>query len=68
MLVLSRKEQESIRIGEGITVVVGRISGGKVSLMIDAPASVPVHREEIWQRVQQEGFAFSATPNEAVLS
>ncbi len=68
MLVLSRREQESIRIGEGITVVVGRISGGKVSLMIDAPASVPVHREEIWQRVRQEGFAFTATPKEVALN
>ena len=47
MLVVSRKEHESIVINGNITVVVLGICGGKVRLGIEAPNEVPVHREEV---------------------
>ena len=47
MLVLSRKEGESIIINENITIVVTRIQGGKVRIGIEAPKDVPVRRQEL---------------------
>ena len=47
MLVLSRKEGESIIINENITIVVARIQGGKVRIGIEAPKDVPVRRQEL---------------------
>ena len=47
MLVLSRKEQEHIRIGEDVRISVISIRGGKVRLGIDAPDDVVILREEV---------------------
>lgn len=47
MLVLTRKFQESIKIGDEITVTVVSIRGDKVKLGIDAPRNIPVHRQEV---------------------
>jgi len=47
MLVLSRKENESIVIDENIVVTVVEIRGDKVRLGIEAPRDVPVHRKEV---------------------
>ncbi|WP_146397558.1 carbon storage regulator [Planctomycetes bacterium CA13] len=47
MLVLSRKENDSIVINGNITIVVARIQGGKVRLGIEAPQDVPIHRQEV---------------------
>ena len=54
MLVLSRKEGERIQIGDTVSVTVLDVRGGKVRLGIDGPASVPIHREEVYQRIRQE--------------
>ena len=54
MLVLSRKVGERIRIGEGITVTVVRVTGGGVRLGIEAPAELPVVREELYQQMLAE--------------
>ena len=51
MLVMSRKCNESIVINDNIKVTVGEIRGDKVQLGIEAPKSVPVHREEIYNRI-----------------
>ena len=51
MLVLSRKHGEAIVIGNGITVTVLAVDGDRVKLGIVAPAEVPVHREEVYQRI-----------------
>ena len=51
MLVLSRKCQDSILIGEEILVTVLAIQGNKVSLGIDAPREISVHRREVAQRI-----------------
>lgn len=48
MLVLGRKENESIRIGDRIKITVREVVGNRVKLAIDAPEWVKVDREEIW--------------------
>lgn len=54
MLVLTRRAGETIRIGDQIVVRVIEIQRGQVRVAIDAPREIPVHREEIYQLVQQE--------------
>ncbi len=53
MLVLTRKQAESIRIADDIEVVVLAIRGGKVRLGINCPRDVPVHRSEIQERIDR---------------
>ncbi len=55
MLVLNRKKNESIVIANSILVTVIEIRGDKVRLGINAPAEIPVHREEVNQAIQREG-------------
>lgn len=55
MLVLSRKKYESIVINNDITVVIVEIRGDKVRLGIEAPATTPVHRKEVYDAIQREG-------------
>lgn len=54
MLVLSRKKDEKIIIGDQITLMVIEIRGDKVRLGIDAPKDVSVHREEVYQAIRAE--------------
>ena len=54
MLVLSRKKDEKIIIGENITLMVIEIRGDKVRLGIDAPKEVSVHREEVYNAIKRE--------------
>ena len=51
MLVLSRRRGEVITIGNGITVTVLAVQGARVKIGIAAPADVPVHREELCERI-----------------
>ncbi len=51
MLVLSRKFGEVLVIGNSITVTVVAVDGDRVRLGIVAPAEVPIHREEIYQKI-----------------
>lgn len=53
MLVLSRHRDERILIGDNIIVTVIDIRGDKVRLGIEAPESVPVHREEVYQAIRK---------------
>ncbi len=63
MLQLTRKPGESIVIGDNVRVQVIQIAGGAVRLGIDAPRSVPVYREELWEAVRDETAA-AATAGE----
>ena len=54
MLVLSRRIDEKITIGDDISLTVLSIAGNQVRLGIDAPKEVPVHREEIYFKIQDE--------------
>ena len=61
MLVLTRKAKESVVVGTAdgpwllLTITVLGITRGQVRLGFDADASVPVHRLEVWQRIQTGG-------------
>jgi carbon storage regulator len=57
MLVLTRKRGEAIVIGDGITVTVLETQGNRVRLGFDAPVDVPIHRQEIHQRVAESAAA-----------
>ena len=52
MLILSRRSGESFMIGDNVRVTVLNARGNQVRLGIDAPKETPVHREEIYQRMQ----------------
>ena len=54
MLVLSRKVGERIWIGEDISITVVRITGGGVRLGIEAPSEMPVVREELKLKLEQD--------------
>ena len=54
MLVLTRKSNQSIMIGDEIEVSVLAIMGEKVRIGIEAPRSVPVFRKEVYVEIQQE--------------
>ena len=54
MLILTRRVNESIVIGDDVNVVVLGVQGNQVRLGIAAPANVAVHREEIYERIQRE--------------
>lgn len=51
MLVLSRKKNETIKIGDDIEIVIVEIRGDKVRLGIQAPKEVPVHRSEVYAAI-----------------
>ncbi len=53
MLVLSRKKDESIIIGDDVKITIVDIRGDKVKLGISAPKIISVHREEIYEAIQQ---------------
>lgn len=61
MLVLTRKSGESIRIGDDIKITVVELEGRFVRLGIEAPKSVIVHREEVYERIQAENKAAAQT-------
>jgi carbon storage regulator len=54
MLILTRRQGETITIGTDITVTVLGVKGHQVRLGVKAPASTPVHREEIAERIAAE--------------
>jgi carbon storage regulator len=66
MLILTRRIGESLRIGEDVSVTVLGINGIQVRLGVAAPKSISVHREEIFQRIVEEGSPAVAAPPEAV--
>jgi carbon storage regulator len=61
MLVLSRKLGEQFRIGDDITVTIVYIRGDKVRVGVEAPTTVPVHRQEVYAAIKRDEAA-RATP------
>ena len=54
MLVLSRHRDECIMIGDDVMITVVDIRGDKVRLGIDAPKTIPVHRQEVYDAIKRE--------------
>ena len=54
MLVLTRQTEESIIVGDDVEIVVVAVSGNRVRLGINAPRSIPVHRREVYDAIQEK--------------
>lgn len=54
MLVLARRIGEKLKIGDDVTITILQIRGNQVSIGIQADKSIPVHREEVFQRIKEE--------------
>lgn len=61
MLVLSRKTNESIMIGNDVEVKIVEVKGEYVKLGISAPKSIPVHRKEVYEAIQRENIKATET-------
>ena len=59
MLILTRKLGEKINIGDDITVTLLEIKGAQVKLGIDAPKSIVIHRNEIYEKIREENLRSS---------
>lgn len=57
MLIITRRPGEKIVLGDDISIQVMEIVGNQVRIGIQAPKSVPVYREEIWEAVKAENQA-----------
>ena len=66
MLVLTRKSNQSIMIGDDIEVSVLSIMGEKVRIGIQAPRDIPVYRKEVYLEIQQDEAARGASPRDEV--
>ena len=54
MLILTRRSGETLMIGDDVKITILGIRGGQVRIGIDAPRELPVHREEIYNRIKSE--------------
>ena len=57
MLVLTRKVGQNIIVGQGIRISVIDVRGRQVRLGVEAPTEMPIHREEVFLRIQEENLA-----------
>ncbi len=53
MLILTRKQGESVIIGDNIKVTILQVQGSNIRVGIEAPQEISVHREEIFERIQE---------------
>lgn len=61
MLILSRKINEKIKIGNEITISIIEIRGDQVKIGVEAPKDVKVFRQEVYNAIQKENMAAAAT-------
>jgi carbon storage regulator len=54
MLILARKKNQKILIGDNIVITIVDFRNGGVAIGIDAPADIAVHRQEVWDAIKKE--------------
>jgi carbon storage regulator len=54
MLILTRRPQESLKIGDDVTITILALKGNQVRVGIQAPKSIAVHRNEVYERIRNE--------------
>lgn len=54
MLILTRKPGQAIIVGDDVTITVLGVKGNQVRIGVNAPKQVPVHREEVYERIKKE--------------
>jgi carbon storage regulator len=57
MLVLTRKENESIMVGDQIEIIITKIDADRVKVGIKAPSHIAVHRKEVYEDIRKENVA-----------
>jgi len=66
MLILTRRIGESVMIGDEVTITVLGVQGNQIRIGVNAPKSIPVHREEIYDRIHGYGSANAAKATTSV--
>lgn len=64
MLVLTRKQNEAIKIGDDIEIKILSIDGDQIKLGIDAPKSVEIHRKEVYLDIQNQNSEAASIPSD----
>jgi carbon storage regulator len=54
MLILTRRVGETVIVGNDVTVTIVGVKGNQIRIGISAPKNVPIHREEIYERIRRE--------------
>ncbi len=68
MLILTRRVGETVMIGDDVTLTVLGVKGNQVRVGVNAPKEVPVHREEIYERIRHESESRSTAAERALPS
>ena len=63
MLILSRKTEKKIKIGEDITLTIIEIRGDQVKIGVEAPKNVKVFRQEVFNAIKNENKSAAEIPN-----
>lgn len=66
MLILRRKVNESIQIGDDIEITILAIEGEQIKIGIDAPKTVDIHRKEVYMAIKQENSEAANIPADLV--
>jgi len=59
MLILTRRMNETLVVGDDVRVTVLGVNGNQVRIGVKAPRNIPVHREEIYKKIKKEGSSDS---------